>query len=141
MKFAATLLFAAFLSSDVLAGNRAAFAQCMINVDNPASNDFKGSIFVKQRISDDPSIDYQSRFVAVADNLIDGKTYSALLLDDDVADCGSQREPLFGFDGRVFSVPEDGDCQMVRETGKADIDLTGDFSYIGKYIQVNNDDG
>ena len=141
MKFAATLLSAAFLSSDVLAGNRAMFAQCMINVDNPASNDFKGSIFVKQRISEDPSIDYQSKYVAVADNLIEGKTYSLALLDDDVPDCGSQLEPLFDFDGREFSVPEDSDCRMIRETGKADIDLSGDFNYIGKYIQVNNDDG
>merc|ERR1712156_423506 len=65
MKFASTLLFAAVLSSDVLAqsggrggrdgrdgGSRrepATKAQCVINMDDPDTLDFRGSAVFKQR--------------------------------------------------------------------------------------------
>ena len=59
------------------------------------------------------------------------------LLDDDVPDCGSNLEPLFDFDGKTLSLDDvDDDCD--RFNGRGDIDVLGDDSVVGKYVQISD---
>ena len=155
MRFAATLLFAAVLSSDVLAkkggkrdrdGERkdreVTRAQCVINMDDLESADFRGSaIFYQYEPREEGAELPPSRYFAKFENLAAEKTYSLALLDDDVADCGSAADPLFAFDDKTFSVEADDEFLMGGIKGMGDFDLSGDASYIGKYVQVSNDDG
>lgn len=151
MKFASTLLFAAVLSSDVLAqsggrggrdgrdgGSRrdpATKAQCVINMDDPDTLDFRGSAVFKQRqrFNGDGEL-LDSKYFVRFGNLAAEQTYSVALLDDDIDACGSALEPLSSFGGKTFALDPAGESTTAGFNGRIDIDLSGDMSYIGKFL-------
>merc|ERR1712156_1034305 len=153
MKFAATLLFAAVLSSDVLAqyGRGSAGgtsdtpvrprrepptkAQCVINMDDPDTLDFRGSAVFKQRqrFNGDGEL-LDSKYFVRFGNLAAEQTYSVALLDDDIDPCGSALEPLSSFGGKTFALDPAGESTTAGFNGRIDIDLSGDMSYIGKFL-------
>ena len=92
---------------------------------------------LKQR--DQAELD-RSKYMAKFGNLVFGESYSFALLDNDVLDCGSQLEPIFDFDGKTLSL-DDADDDYDRFNGRGDIDVLDEDSVVGKFIQVNNDNG
>ena len=80
-------------------------------MDDPETEDFRGSAVFKQRALRPGEIDLpSSRYFVKFGNLTPDKTYSLALLDDDIADCGSALEPLFDFDDKSLGVEEDDRC-------------------------------
>ena len=106
-------------------------------MDGPDDGNLRGSVVLKQRDLRDGQTELdRSKYMAKFGNLVLGESYSLALLDDDVPDCGSQLEPLFNFDDKSLSAEEDHNCDRIN--GRGDIDVLGDDSVVGKYVQISD---
>ena len=104
-------------------------------MDDPDTLDFRGSAVFKQRqrLNEDGELPDSKYFVRFG-NLAAEQTYSVALLDDDVDACGSTLEPLSTFGGKTFALDPESESMVAGFNGRIDIDLSGDMSYIGKYL-------